>query len=180
MDTGSQSSFGCLENNEQRFVKINKKGKKIFGPITVNHSNNEKLKLYLIQNKFFLVDSKVIKKISKDFQIEKEINIDEIFHDGTIDGSQTLSNGNIIIAMNKFFYCLNNNLDIVSKIPKDEKIRVRNIYELSDGRFFVHGGEEFPYSYEVNGTIINSHRPNDKFYLFNNKGLEKSILNDKE
>ena len=48
IDSGSNSSFDCLENNEQRFVKINKKGKTIFGPITVNHSNNEQLKLFLI------------------------------------------------------------------------------------------------------------------------------------
>ena len=57
--------------------------------------------------------------------------------------------------------------------------KLGNIYELSDGRFFVHWGEEIPYSYEVNGTTINSHRTNDKFYLFNNEGLEKSILNNK-
>jgi hypothetical protein len=37
-----------------------------------------------------------------------------------------------------------------------------------------------PYSYEVNGTIFNSYRMSDKFYLFNNEGLEKSILNDEK
>ena len=31
--------------------------------------------------------------------------------------------------------------------------------------------------YEVNGTTFNSYIMSDKFYLFNNEGLEKSILN---
>ena len=44
--------------------------------------------------------------------------------------------------MKKFFYILNYNFEIISKILKEEKIHVRNIYELSDGRLFVHGGEE--------------------------------------
>ena len=37
-----------------------------------------------------------------------------------------------------------------------------------------------PYSYEVNGTKFNSYRMSDKFYLFNNEGIEKSILNDEK
>ena len=82
--------------------------------------------------------------------------------------------------MKKFFYFLNYNFEIVSKIPKEEKTHVRNIYELSDGRFFVHGGDEIPYNYEVNGTTFNSYKMSDKFYLFNNEGLEKSILNDEK
>ena len=178
-DNGSYSSYDCLENLEQRLIKIDRKGKKITNPITVNHSNNEQLKLFLVQDKFFLVDSKVIKRIDKDFKIEKEINNYEICPSGgNIDASQKLSNNNIIISMYKFFYILNNNFEIVSKIPKDEKIRARDIYELNDGRFFVHGGDEIPNNYEVNGVIFNSTKLNDKFYLINNEGLEKSILND--
>ena len=37
-----------------------------------------------------------------------------------------------------------------------------------------------PYSYEVNGTKFNSYRLSDKFYLFNNEGIEKSNLNDEK
>ena len=75
----------------------------------------------MIQDKFFLVDSKVIKKINKNFQIEKEIstapgihnlqlgllgNVNDNFEEGSIDASQKLSNGNIIIAMKTFFLIL--------------------------------------------------------------------------
>ena len=177
MDTGSFSSYDCLENIEQRFIKVDRQGNKIGEPITVNQSNNEHLELFLIKDKFILVDSKVIKRINKNFQIEKEININNICEEGVITASQKLLNGNLIIAMKKFFYILNNNFEIVSKIPKEEKIQVRNIYELKDGRFFVHGGDEIPYDYEVDGVTFNSYRTNDKFYLFNNAGLEKSIFN---
>ena len=180
MDTGSQSSYDCLENIEQRLIKINRKSKILTKPVTVGHSNNKQLNLFFIQDKFFLVNSKVIKRIDKDFNVEKEISNYEICSNGgNIDASQKLSNGNIIIAMYKFFYILNINFEIVSKIPKDEKIIARNIYELNDGRFFVHGGDEIPNNYEVNEVTFNSTKLNDKFYLFNNEGLEKSILNDK-
>ncbi len=72
-DTGSFSSNDCLENIEQRFIKIDRKGNKISEQITVNHSNNEQLKLFLIQDKFFLIDSKVIKRINKNLKSKKKL-----------------------------------------------------------------------------------------------------------
>ena len=39
-----------------------------------------------------------------------------------------------LLSNEKIFYILNYIFEIVSKIPKEEKTKVRNIYELSDGR----------------------------------------------
>jgi hypothetical protein len=147
MDTGSYSSYDCLENIEQLFIKIDRKLNKIGEQITLNHSNNKQLKLFLINDKLFLIDFKVIKRINKNFQIEKDINVNEIYEEAVIEANQKLlngNNGNIIISIKKFFYILNYNFEIVSKIHKEEKTHVRNIYELSDGRFFLHGGDEIP------------------------------------